>query len=154
MVNGVLEYRKSYPQSMPYHLQAYRELGGYVLDFSLVDGSYLTKKLAEDVNYLSSDACQFSKRFPGQWDGGELMADVHKWAAKTTKQPVIFVYSYNDPWTGSAVEDAVNDPSRQVWKVMNLIGTHTNEFLSKDKCDEKASQTIKNAIKSVLNIGE
>ena len=150
--NGVLEYRKSYPQFMPYHLQAYRELGGYVLDFSLVDGSYLTKKLAEDVNYLSSDACQFSKRFPGQWDGGKLMADVHKWAATTTKQSVIFVYSYNDPWTGSAVADAVNDPSRKVWKVMNLLGTHANEFLSKDKCDEKASQTIKNAIKTVLNI--
>ena len=151
--NGIIAYRKS-EKNMPYYLQAYRELGSYCYDYSLVDGSYLTKKLAEEVGNLSSVESMFSKRYPGQWDGGKLMTSVHQWAATTTTQPIIFIYSYNDPWTANAIEDTEITPSRKVWKVINLIGTHSHEFLSKDKCDDKASKAIKDVIKSVLNIGE
>ena len=49
--NGIIAYRKS-EKNMPYYLQAYRELGSYCYDYSLVDGSYLTKKLAEEVGNL------------------------------------------------------------------------------------------------------
>lgn len=147
--NDIIVFRKS-DNSMPYYLQSYRELGSLINDFSLVDGTFLTKKFAEEVAYLSTVESQFSKRFPNQWDGGKLMTDVHKWAATTTTQPIIFTYSYNDPWTGNAIEDAVHNPSRKVWKVLNLVGTHSNEFLNPDKCDAKASQTIKDAIKTVL----
>ncbi len=151
--NGIIALRKS-EKEMPYYLQAYRELGSYCCDYSLVDGSYLTKKLAEEVGNLSSVENMFSKRYPGQWDGSKLMTSVHQWAATTTTQPIIFIYSYNDPWTANAIEDTEINPSRKVWKVINLIGTHSYEFLSKDKCDEAASKAIKDVIKSVLNIGE
>lgn len=149
--NSIIAFRKS-DKSMPYYLQAYRELGSYCYDYSLVDGSYLTKKLAEEVGNLSSVENMFSKRYPGQWDGGKLMTSVHQWAATTTTQPIIFIYSYNDPWTANAIEDTEINPSRKVWKVINLIGTHSYEFLSKDKCDEAASKAIKDVIQSVLNI--
>ena len=162
--NGIIALRKS-EKEMPC------ELGSYCYDYSLVDGSYLTKKLAEEVGNLSSVENMFSKRYPDQWDGGKLMTSVHQWAATTTTQPIIFIYSYNDPWTANATEDteinpsryndpwtanAIEDteinPSRKVWKVINLIGTHSYEFLSKDKCDEAASKAIKDVIQSVLNI--
>ena len=151
--SGILLYRKADP-SMPYYLQAYRELGSYVLDYSLVDGTYLTKDFANEVSYLASADCQFSKRYPGQWDGGKLMTDVHNWAATTNSQPIAFVYSYHDAWTGGAIENTANDPSRKVWVITNLIGIHLNEFLKEDRCDQKASKAIKDVIKSVLNIGE
>jgi hypothetical protein len=151
--NTIIANRKS-DKNMLYYLQAYRELGSFWFDFSLVDGSYLTKKLADEVGYLHTVDNMFSKRYPNQWDGGKLMASVHQWAATTTTKPIIFIYSYNDPWTANAIEDAAISPSRKVWKVTNLLGTHTDEFLSADKCDEKATKAIKDVIKSVLNIGE
>jgi len=95
--------------------------------------------------------CEFSGRYYGQWDGGKLMTAVHQWAKQTTK-PLIFVYSYNDPWTGGAITDEAADPSRHVWKVINKIGTHSPQFLDEKNCDKEASQTIQNAIKTVLGI--
>ena len=151
--NGIIAFRKS-SKDMPYYLQAYRELGSYCYDFSLVDGSYLTQKLADEVGSLSTVDNMFSKRYPDQWDGGKLMTSVHQWAATTTTQPIIFIYSYNDPWTANAIEDEAVSPSRKVWKVMNLIGIHSNEFLKNDRCNAEASQTIKSAINSVLNAGK
>jgi hypothetical protein len=148
---SLLAYRETEP-SMPYYLQSYRELGSYSYDFSLVDGTYLTKALVDEVGYLQTTEYLYSKRYSGQWDGGKLMTDVHKWAATTTTQPIIFVYSYNDPWTASGIDDAVNDPARKVWKVTNLIGTHLHAFLDQDKCDEKASKAIKDAINTVLGM--
>ena len=149
--NTLLTFREAEP-SMPYYLQSYRELGSYSFDFSLVDGTYLTKAFADEVGYLQSTDYEFSKRYQGQWDGGKLMTDLHKWAATTSTQPIIFVYSYNDPWTANGIDDAVNDPARKVWKVTNLIGTHLHAFLDKDKCDEKASKAIKDAINTVLGM--
>lgn len=74
-----MQYESDWTQKNYRH---YRELGSYCYDYSLVDGSYLTKKLAEEVG--------------------------------------------------------------------NLIGTHTLEFLSAEKCDANASKTIENVIKTVL----
>jgi len=151
---GILDYRKNDQDLMVYSLQAYRELGACSFDYSLVDGTYLTTDFAAEVNYLNCVDNQFSKRYPRQWDGGQLMNDVHKWAVTTIAKPVIFVYSRNDPWTGGAIADTANNPSRKVWKVMNLIGIHSNEFLKNDRCNAEASQTIKSAINSVLNAGK
>lgn len=151
---GILDYRKNDQDLMVYSLQAYRELGACSFDYSLVDGTYLTTDFAAEVNYLNCVDNQFSKCYPRQWDGGQLMNDVHKWAVTTIAKPVIFVYSRNDPWTGGAIADTANNPSRKVWKVMNLIGIHSNEFLKNDRCNAEASQTIKSAINSVLNAGK
>lgn len=148
---ALLKYRKEDP-SMVYCIQAYRELGSYRFDFShLDDGTWLTPELAQEVCDLMGINCEYSGRYYGQWDGGKLMTAVHQWAKQTTK-PLIFVYSYNDPWTGGAITDEAADPSRHVWKVINKIGTHSPQFLDEKNCDKEASQTIQNAIKTVLGI--
>jgi len=161
MVNGltrgaqndeeILQWRKD-NENMPYYLQAYRELGSYNYDYSLVDSTYLSPQFALQVNHIFSVENRFSTRYPNQWDGGKLMSDVRHWVKTVSGIPILFVYSYNDPWTGAAIDDAAADPSRKVWKVTNLIGIHTDDFLDPSQCDKQASQAIKNAIHTALGI--
>jgi len=145
------EFRRAVP-SMPYYLQAYRELGSYKLDFSLVDGTWLTPQLAQKVSYLRSNEYMYGMRYPNQYDGGRLMTDVHNWAKTVSTKPLVFIYSRNDPWTGAGISDDAADSSRKVWKIINKIGTHDNQFLDKTICDAEASQAIKDAIDSVLGL--
>lgn len=147
----LLEFRKEKP-TMPYFVQAFRELGSYTFDYSMVDGTWLTPQFAYEVGYMECVANEFSGRYHGQWDGGKLMTDVRNWAFSVSSKPIIFVYSYNDPWTGAAISDDAANPSRKVWKVTNMIGTHAPNFLDKSLCDEEASKTIKDAIYTVLGL--
>lgn len=148
---NILKLRKEVP-TMPYFVQAFRELGSYTFDYSLVDGTWLTPQFAYEVGYLECVACQYSGHYHGQWDGGKLMTDVRNWSFIVNSKPIIFVYSYNDPWTGAAISDYAANPSRKVWKVTNLIGTHSPRFLDKTLCDEQASKAIKDAIYTVLGL--
>lgn len=118
----------------------------------MVDGTWLTPQFASQVGYLQTVEDMFCNRYPGQWDGGQLMTTIHNWAKTQNTKPIIFVYSYNDPWTGAAIEDAAADPSRKVWKVLRLIGTHSGDFLDPYHCEDQASQAIKDAINSVLGL--
>ena len=147
----ILKIRKE-DKTMPYSVQVMRELGNFRYDFQLVDGTFLTAQLAADVAYLASADYLYGTRYKGQWDGGKLMKAVRNWAKTEQTQPIIFVYSYNDPWTGAAIDDAVHNPTRQVWKVVNSIGTHDCAFLKENQCDAAASKAIKDAISAVLNL--
>lgn len=138
--------------TMPYYVQAARELGSYTFNYSMVDGTWLTPQFAYEVGYMECVDSRFCGRYQGQWDGGKLMTDVRNWSLTVSSKPIIFIYSYNDPWTGAAISDSAANPSRKVWKVINLIGTHTPCFLDKSLCDEQASKTIKDAIYTVLGL--
>lgn len=150
--DNTIRTKRKEDRTLPYSLQAYRELGYFVFDYSMVDGTWLTPQFASQVGYLQTVEDMFCNRYPGQWDGGQLMTAIHNWAKTQNTKPIIFVYSYNDPWTGAAIEDAAADPSRKVWKVLRLIGTHSGDFLDPYRCEDQASQAIKDAINSVLGL--
>ena len=139
-------------KGMPYEIQAYRELGSYVYNYSWVDGTFLTPQFASEVTYITTCDYLYATRYPGQWDGGKVMKAVRDWTKTVSTKPIIFVYSYNDPWTGAAIDNGAANPSRKVWKVVNLIGTHNNAFLKTEFCNPEASKAIKDAINSVLGI--
>ena len=139
-------------KGMPYEIQAYRELGSYIYNYSWVDGTFLTPQFATDVNYITTCDYLYATRYPGQWDGGKLMTAVRAWTKTVNSKPIIFVYSYNDPWTGSAIDNDAADPSRKVWKVINLVGTHSDQFLKTETCNPEASKAIKDAINTVLGL--
>jgi len=147
----IVYYRQADP-SFSYYIQAYRELGSYCYDLSRVKDDYIGPKLAELVPYYLSIDYSLGTRYAGQWDGGKLMTDVRNWTKTVSTKPILFYYSYNDPWTGAAIDDEAADPTRKVWKVVNLLGVHNSKFLDESYCDEAARQTIKNAIRTVLGM--
>ena len=147
----IISLRKS-QKTMPYEIQAYRELGSYVYNYSWVDGTYLTQQFATDATYPTTIDYMYGTRYAGQWDGGKLMTAVRAWTKTVSTKPIIFVYSYNDPWTGSAIDNDAANASRKVWKVINLVGTHSDRFLETSACNPEATKAIKDAISTVLGL--
>lgn len=140
-------------KDMAYSIQAYRELGTYFMDFSLVNG-YVTSDYCDEVcqkligvssyysGYYYDEATEDLKPFY-TWDGGQLMTKVHNWV-NTTQKHILFVYGGNDAWTGGAV--SVDDGNANVKKIVVPGGIHSHYFLNEEEYDTGSATIIKNTL--------
>ena len=126
--------------SMPYYVQAYKELGIAACDLSVADGSYLTSKQAFDVTYDFTFTFPYQDFYPQ--DGGQLMKDFRKWCYTENTQPILFVYAKNDPWTGGAPDEAAFQQNKIIQMVVDPIAIHRDMFKHRQLYELSTEQTI------------
>ena len=152
-----LRFRRESPRA-PYNIQAFTELGSADNDYSIanVPGSILKADDCVKVNYMFSTQAlyeQCGKAGIYKQDGGYLMKDFRKWVETENTQPIIFVYAYNDPWTGGGISDeAVAKNPNMLVKVVDGLATHTDLFLHRDFYTKDSETKIVNALNKFLGI--
>jgi len=129
----------------PYYVQGFKELGIAESDYSCVDGTFLTAEQCYKVNYHFSTQRQYNGAYPQ--DKGKLMTDFLSWVETETTMPMIFVYAYNDPWTGGGVTSARVKPNPMVVSIVDGIAIHNNYFHNR----KAYLQASENAIVEALN---
>jgi hypothetical protein len=131
-----------------YYVQSFKELGSNVYDYSQVDSTYLTPQQCDYALtpfYLQARCDKIYEQ-----DNGKLMTDFLEWTMHESTQPIIFVYSYNDPWTGAAISDETARQNPMIEKLIDFIATHDDSFLSKYNFEERTKQNIISALNKFL----
>ena len=151
-----LRFRRESPRA-PYNIQAFTELGSADNDYSLVNTTgYLKADDCLNVNYMFSTQALYEKCGKAgiyKQDGGYLMKDFRKWAETENTQPIIFVYAYNDPWTGGGISDeAISKNPNMLVKVVDGLATHTDVFLHREFYTKESETTIVNALNKFLKL--
>ena len=151
-----LRFRRESPRA-PYNIQAFTELGSADNDYSIVNTTgYLKADDCLKVNYMFTTQAlyeQCGKAGIYKQDGGYLMKDFRKWAETENTQPIIFVYAYNDPWTGGGISDeAISKNPNMLVKVVDGLATHTDVFLHRDFYTEDSKTKIVNALNKFLKL--
>ena len=151
-----LRFRRESPKA-PYNIQSFTELGSADNDYSIVNTTgYLKADDCLKVNYMFSTQAlyeQCGKAGIYKQDGGYLMKDFRKWAETESTQPIIFVYAYNDPWTGGGISDeAISKNSNMLVKVVDGLATHTDVFLHREFYTKDSETKIVNALNKFLKL--
>lgn len=151
-----LRFRRESPRA-PYNIQSFTELGAADNDYSIVNTTgYLKADDCLKVNYMFSTQGLYEKCGKAgiyKQDGGYLMKDFRKWAETENTHPIIFVYAYNDPWTGGGISDeAVSKNPNMLVKVVDGIATHTDAFLHRELYTKDSETTIVNALNKFLKL--
>ncbi len=132
----------------PYEVQAYKELGGLGIDYSLVDGQYLTAQQCFNVNYILTKQYTFERTYTQ--DKGQLMRDFNQWVKTESTMPIVFVYAYNDPWTGAGITpDKVKD-NPMVTSIIDYIAVHNHYIRDPESFMPESRQAIVGAINKFL----
>lgn len=152
-----LRFRRESP-SAPYNIQSFTELRSADNDYSIANapGSILKPADCEKVNYMFTTQAlyeQCGKAGIYKQDGGYLMKDFRKWAETENTQPIIFVYAYNDPWTGGGISDeAVSKNPNILVKVVDGLATHADSFLHRELYTKDSETKIVNALNKFLKL--
>ena len=151
-----LRFRRESPAA-PYNIQSFTELGSADNDYSIVNTTgYLKADDCLKVNYMFSTQALYEKCGKAgiyKQDGGYLMKDFRKWAETENTQPIIFVYAYNDPWTGGGISDeAISKNSNMLVKVVDGLATHTDVFLHREFYTKDSETKIVNALNKFLKL--
>ncbi len=151
-----LRFRRESPRA-PYNIQSFTELGAADNDYSIVNNTgYLKADDCLKVNYMFSTQAlyeQCGKAGIYKQDGGYLMKDFRKWAETENTQPIIFVYAYNDPWTGGGISDeAISKNPNMLVKVVDGLATHTDVFLHREFYTKDSETKIVNALNKFLKL--
>ncbi len=151
-----LRFRRESPKA-PYNIQSFTELGSADNDYSIVNTTgYLKADDCLKVNYMFTTQAlyeQCGKAGIYKQDGGYLMKDFRKWAETENTQPIIFVYAYNDPWTGGGISDeAISKNSNMLVKVVDGLATHTDVFLHREFYTKDSETKIVNALNKFLKL--
>jgi len=151
-----LRLRRETPAA-PYNIQSFTELGSADNDYSIVNTTgYLKADDCLKVNYMFSTQAlyeQCGKAGIYKQDGGYLMKDFRKWAETENTQPIIFVYAYNDPWTGGGIgDDIVAKNPKMLVRVVDGTATHTDAFLNPELYTKDSKTKIVNALNKFLKL--
>ena len=128
----------------PYYVQSYMELGVAGWGYKHLDGTYLTEEQARKVNHLFTTEAKFEGIL--RQDGGRLMRDFRQWVATESTQNIVFVYAYNDPWTGGRPDDTAISQNPKTMMVIDPIAVHGHYFLDKELYTPATKQAIADAV--------
>ena len=138
--------------TMPYYVQAARELGSIHMEYTVLNGLNYPGS-TQDFGYLATsvgkqlETKKVYERYSGDWDGGKLMKDFRQWVKTQSKYNMIFAYSHNDPWTGGAIDDSTNP---KVKRIIARNGTHNDSFLNPDCYTEEEKQQLLGWVRDYL----
>ena len=139
--------RKQDPQ-FPYYIQAYKELGTYDFDYSLIEGNgYITEKDIRDT-YSRRNNLVFFERYAKQYSN-KMTKDFLDNFLPTSKKKMVFVYCENDPWTGGAIPDSKNP---NVVKFVSPGGCHSDKILDEDHFPKEWRDKIIKQINTFLGL--
>lgn len=130
--------------TMPYYVQAVRELGNTRMDLSSVNGLHFPGSTSDFGFFAATVSHQFDlsvlyQRYAPQWDGGLLMKNFRQWVKTQNKYNMIFAYSYNDPWTAGAIDESTNP---KVKRIICKNGIHNDSFLNSECYTEEEKQLL------------
>ena len=151
--NELLNLRSSDP-TMPYYVQAVRELGNTRFDLSSLNGLNFPGS-TNDFGFLAAtishqfDISVLYQRYAHQWDGGKLMKSFRQWVKTQDKYNMIFAYSFNDPWTAGAIDESTNP---KVKRIIARNGIHNDEFLNADYYTEAEKQQMLGYIRDFIGL--
>lgn len=151
--NELLTLRDLDP-TMPYYVQAVRELGNVRMDLSALEGLNFPGS-ANDFGFLAASvAHQFElsvlyNRYANQWDGGKLMKSFRQWVKTQNKYNMIFGYSANDPWTAGAIDESTNP---KVKRIICRNGIHNDYFLNADYYTEAEKQLLLGYVRNFIGL--
>lgn len=123
-----------------YVYQVHTQLGGPAVDVSHLDGLFRQQPLDPRVEY------DFPAGLSLAWDGGAAMRDVAQWL-RTQGDRVVLIYGGVDPWTGGAIDVALNP---RVVKVVHPGGDHQTRIGSLGAADRAQ---VLGALESWLGMG-
>lgn len=136
--------------SMPYEIHAFKELGYADIDYSAVDGTFLTAEQVMNVIYVFSVQNKYQSLYPQ--DKGKLMRDFRQWVYTESTQPIIFLYAKNDPWTGARPDDAAIQQNPMTKMIIDTLGTHS-VFMSDGSFTKDSGQAFISALNTYLATG-
>ena len=151
----LLQERRERP-SAPYRIQAFKELGYAEANYDIVNGTgFLTSDECERVNYLFTN--QYLLTWSGEagiykQDRGQLMTNFLKWVETERTQPIIFVYAYNDPWTGGGIDEATAKNNPMIERVVDFLATHNDYYLHRNFFTIESEKMIVSALNKFLGI--
>lgn len=135
-------------ESTPYLVQAYKELGIAGTDYSLVDGKYLTYQQCLNVNYIFTQQYTYERTYTQ--DKGQLMRDFNQWVKTESTMPIVFVYAYNDPWTGAGITPEKVKDNPMIFSIIDGIATHNHFIRNPQYFLPESRQAILGAINKYL----
>lgn len=144
--NFLVTRRKS--SSAPYYIQAFKELGYFGIDYSTVDGQYLTAQQCFNVNYQSTIQAIYNGVY--KQDKGKLMTDFREWVKTEKTMPIVFVYAHNDGWTGAGITPDRTGGNSMIVSIVDGIATHNDYFRNDKYYEPKTRQAIVEAINKFI----
>ncbi len=134
--------------STPYYVQAFTELGTAGDSFKHVDGTFLTEEQVRNVCYIFSTQYRFDGLF--QQDKGKLMRNFREWVGTESTQNIVFVYAYNDPWTGGRPDDEAVRQNPKTTMVIDPIAVHNDYFFISGYYTEETKNVIVDAVNKCM----
>lgn len=140
-------------KTYPYEIQSVIELGNTRIDFSMLDGIKFSPEATEDMGYVarfigkSFEASTELTKYKDRWDGGALMRSYREWAIKNCTAKMVYVYAYNDPWTGGAID---NPQISNVTKYIFGNSVHNPYILNRRYYTEEEYKILESHIQEAL----
>jgi hypothetical protein len=140
--------------TMPYYVQAARELGNIRMDFSVLNGLNYPG-YTSDFGFLTASVSRqfetstYYKRYAHQWDGGKLMKSFRQWVKTQNNYNMIFCYSQNDAWTGGAIDASTNP---KVCRFICRDGYHSDGFLDEKQYSVAEKNALLGYVKNYLGL--
>ena len=148
-----LRFRRE-TSSAPYRIQAFKELGYAEDNYDFVNGTgFLTAAECERVNYQFTNQYLYSQSAQSglyKQDCGQLMTNFRKWVETEHTQPIIFVYAYNDPWTGAGIGDDTANNNPMIERVVDGLAIHNDYFLHRSFYTIESEKMIVSALNKFL----
>jgi hypothetical protein len=144
--NFLVTLRKN--SSAPYYIQAFKELGYFGIDYSTVDGQYLTAQQCFNVNYQNTIQAIYNGVY--KQDKGKLMTDFREWVKTEKTMPIVFVYAHNDGWTGAGITPDRTGGNSMIVSLVDGIATHNDYFRNDKYYEPKTRQAIVEAINKFI----
>ncbi len=134
--------------AQPYEIQAFKELGANEFTYQYVDGTYLTAQQVRNVNHIFSPQYQFDGIFPQ--DKGRLMRNFRQWVGTESTQNILFIYAFNDPWTGGRPDDMAVRQNPKTQMIIDPIAVHNAFFLNSGYYTPQTEQAITDAVNKYM----
>ena len=124
--------------SLPYYVQALRELGSYNLPFDFLKG--VPGFDYQWTDYFAQQSYYYTiyPMFVGNFSNA-MTLDFKNNFLPTTKMKMIFVYGGQDHWTGAAIPDPTNP---NVKKFIVPGGTHNDWIFNTNYCPKETCDAI------------
>lgn len=146
-------YWERWKKTYPYSIQTAKELGQYAADYTLVEEQL--KGVEVDYNFLNNptpfNPSTLFNRDIWLYDtySNAMMLDLLNNFLPTTKAPILFVYSKDDPWTG-ARPAKINESVAKM--IINPNGIHNQDINNQKHYSQQVRQEILDYIGKYITI--
>ena len=78
------------------------------------------------------------------------MRNFRQWVATESTQNIVFVYAYNDPWTGGRPDETAISQNPKTVMVIDPIAVHNDFFLNSSYYTPQTKKVIVDAVNKYM----